>query len=60
MRYTEREKDLLEAILYFEYRMNKAKDELLEQHTKRGIINKLNKMRECRNIYGIKRHYTKV
>jgi hypothetical protein len=48
MRYTSREKDLIEAILYFEYRIGKAKDEILKRHTKRSLINKLQKARESR------------
>lgn len=48
MRYTDAEKDLIEAILYFEYRMDKARTELLERHTKRAVTNKLKKRREER------------
>lgn len=50
MRYTSKEKDLIEAILYFEYRMDKARRELLKRHTKRGVANKLNKIREKRMV----------
>ena len=50
MRYTSREKDLIEAILYFEYRMEKARTELLKRHTKRAITDKLNKIREKRMV----------
>jgi hypothetical protein len=48
MRYTESESDLIEAILYFEYRIEKAMEELLKKHTKLAIADKLNKVREER------------
>jgi len=50
MRYTSKEKDLIEAILYFEYRIEKARAELLKRHTKRAIVDKLNKIREKRMV----------
>lgn len=50
MRYTSREKDLIEAMLYFEYRIGKARKELLKRHTKRATADKLNKIREKRMV----------
>ena len=50
MRYTSKEKDLIEAILYFEYRIEEARAELLKRHTKRAITDKLNKIREKRMV----------
>ncbi len=48
MRYTESEADLIESILYYQYRIDKAKDELLKRHSKRSVIQKIEKVREER------------
>ena len=48
MKYTESDKDQIEAILYYQYRIDKAMQELLEQHTARAVREKLKYMREKR------------
>ena len=47
-KYTTYETDLLEAILYYQYRINKAYQELVKRHSKRSVVDKLNKVREGR------------
>jgi hypothetical protein len=46
-KYTTYEQDQIEAILYFEYRIDKAYQEL-KRHSKRAIVDKVNKVREGR------------
>jgi hypothetical protein len=48
MRYTEYEKDLIESILYYQYRIDKAWNELVQRHSKRSVAQKLAKVREER------------
>ena len=48
MKYTTYEQDQIEAILYYQYRIDKAYQELAKRHTKRAIADKLNKVREGR------------
>jgi hypothetical protein len=48
MRYTETEKDLIESILYYQWRIDKAWNELLQRHSKRSVTQKLAKVREER------------
>lgn len=49
MKYTEYEKDQIEAILYYQYRIDKAKAEIMDRHSKRSVTQKLEKVREERN-----------
>jgi hypothetical protein len=48
MKYTESDKDQIEAILYYQYRIDKAIQELLSRHTVKGVVQKLAKVREER------------
>ena len=48
MKYTESDKDAIEAILYYQYRIDKAMKELLQRHTLRAVREKLKYMREKR------------
>jgi uncharacterized protein YajQ (UPF0234 family) len=48
-KYTESETDAIEAILYYQYRIEKALDILLKNHSKRSIWQKIWKVREERN-----------
>lgn len=48
MKYTEYEQDQIEAILYYQYRIDKAYQELLKRHDKRSIWHRLAKVREER------------
>jgi hypothetical protein len=48
MKYTELDKDQIEAILYYQYRIDKAMNELLKNHSKRSIWQKLQNIREKR------------
>ena len=48
MKYTESDKDAIEAILYYQYRIDKAYRELLENHSKRSVWQKLQSIREKR------------
>jgi hypothetical protein len=50
MKYTESDKDAIEAILYYQYRIDKAIEELLENHSKRSIWQKLQKIRAEREL----------
>jgi hypothetical protein len=47
-KYTTYEQDQIEAILYYQYRIDKAYRELLENHSKRSIWQKLQNIREKR------------
>jgi hypothetical protein len=47
-KYTTYEQDQLEAILYYQWRIDKAYKELMKRHSKRSIVDKLNKVREGR------------
>jgi hypothetical protein len=49
MKYIESDKDTIEAILYYQYRIDKALDKLLKNHSKRSIWQKIWKVREERN-----------
>ena len=49
MRYDTYEQDQLEAILYYQYRIDKAWEALSVNHSKKGLVQKLNKVREERN-----------
>jgi hypothetical protein len=48
MKYTTYEQDQIEAILYYQWRIDKAYKELMKRHSKRSIVDKLNKVREGR------------
>ena len=48
MRYTTYEQDQIEAILYYQYRIDKAWEELLKRHSIKGLVQKLAKVRESR------------
>ncbi len=48
MKYIESDKEAIEAILYYQYRIDKAMQELLEQHTARAVRAKLKYIREKR------------
>jgi hypothetical protein len=48
VKYTTYEQDQIEAILYFQWRIDKAYQELTKRHSKRAIVDKLNKVREGR------------
>jgi hypothetical protein len=48
MKYTESDKDQIEAILYYQYRIDKAVKELLPRHTVKAVRAKLKYMREKR------------
>jgi hypothetical protein len=48
MKYTESDKDQIEAILYYQYRTDKAMQELLQRHTLKAVRAKLKYMREKR------------
>ena len=48
MKYIESDKDAIEAILYYQYRIDKAMQELLQRHTVKAIRAKLKYMREKR------------
>jgi hypothetical protein len=48
MKYTESDKEAIEAILYYQYRIDKAMQELLQRHTLKAIREKLKYMREKR------------
>jgi hypothetical protein len=48
MKYIESDKDALEAILYYQYRIDKAIQELLQRHTVQAVRAKLKYMREKR------------
>ena len=50
MKYTESDKDAIEAILYYQYRIDKAMNELLKNHSKRSIWQKLQNIREKREL----------
>ena len=50
MKYTESDKDAIEAILYYQYRIDKAYRELLKNHSKRSIWQKLQNIREKREL----------
>jgi hypothetical protein len=47
-KYTTYEQDQIEAILYFQWRIDKAYQELAKRHSKRSVVDKLNKVREGR------------
>jgi len=49
MRYKEYEQDQIEAILYYQYRIDKAWAELLKRHSIKGLVQKLAKVREEHN-----------
>ena len=42
MKYTESDKDAIEAILYYQYRIDKATKELLQRHTVRAVYGEVN------------------
>jgi hypothetical protein len=48
MKYIESDKDAIEAILYYQYRIDKAMKELLPRHTVKAVRAKLKYMREKR------------
>jgi hypothetical protein len=48
MKYTESDKEAIEAILYYQYRADKAMKELLRRHTLKAVRAKLKYMREKR------------
>jgi ribosomal protein L19 len=48
MKYTESDKEAIEAILYYQYRIDKAMKELLQRHTVKAVRAKLKYMREKR------------
>jgi hypothetical protein len=48
MKYTESDKDAIEAILYYQYRIDAAMKELLKNHSKRSVWQKLQSVREKR------------
>ena len=48
MKYIESDKEAIEAILYYQYRIDKATKELLQRHTLRAVREKLKYMREKR------------
>jgi hypothetical protein len=48
MKYTESDKEAIEAILYYQYRTDKAMQELLQRHTIKAVRAKLKYMREKR------------
>jgi hypothetical protein len=47
-KYTTYEQNQIEAILYFQWRIDKAYQELMKRHKKRAVVDKLNKVREGR------------
>jgi hypothetical protein len=47
-KYTTYEQDQIEAILYYQWRIDKAYQELMKRHSKRAVVGKLNKVREGR------------
>jgi hypothetical protein len=47
--FTEEEENLIESILYYQYRIDKAWQELFKTRDKRSIWNKLGKVRDKRN-----------
>jgi hypothetical protein len=47
-KYTTYEQDQIEVILYFQWRIDKAYQELMKRHKKRDIAYKLVKVREGR------------
>jgi hypothetical protein len=50
MKYIESDKDAIEAILYYQYRIDKALDILLKSHSKRSIWQKIWKTRAEREL----------
>ena len=48
-KYTESETDQIEAMLYYQYKIDKAMQELIKRHTAKGIVQKLEKVREEHN-----------
>jgi hypothetical protein len=48
MKYTTYEQDQIEAILYYQWRIDKAYQELMKRHSKKAVVDKLNKVREGR------------
>jgi hypothetical protein len=48
MKYIESDKEAIEAILYYQYRIDKAYQELLQRHTAKAVRAKLKYIREKR------------